>query len=303
VTGTLARLTSNELLKITRRRLVWALLVANLVFVFAAWLVQVYYALRSPDGFQAGHLLGGTQGIFDAIGQPMTLGRRSGEFIAAALGGLFVGGEFTTGAIRLTLSRGVNRLSYVLAKLAALTLTCIGLVLAGILMSAVLSLFLPLISPLAPTWADLTPRVLGELGGLYLGTLANYLLCLLLGAGLALLARSAAFGIAASFAWLIGGDIAAQILPVVGASVHSPIGHDLVRWMFTPNVNALYARSLPPHLRTTLDRLDGVIACNPMGAHSCTDVGLAQALPVAALWMLVLGLAGVLLFARRDVKE
>jgi hypothetical protein len=73
--------------------------------------------------------------------------------------------------------------------------------------------------------------------------------------------------------------------------------------MFTPNVNALYARSLPPHLRTTLDRLDGVIACNPMGAHSCTDVGLAQALPVAALWMLVLGLAGVLLFARRDVKE
>ncbi len=299
----LARLTSNELLKITRRRLVWALLAANLLFVFAAWLVQIYYALRSPDGFQAGHLLGGTQGIFDAIGQPMTLGRRSGEFIAAALGALFVGGEFTTGAIRLTLSRGVKRLAYIVAKLGALTLACIVLVFVGILMSALLSLFLPLISPMAPTWADITPRILGELGGLYLGTLGNYVLCLLLGAGLALVARSAAFGIAASFAWLIGGDIAAQILPVVGASVHSLIGRDLVRLMFTPNVNALYAASLPHHLRATLDRLDGVIACNPVGAHTCTEVGIAHAIPVAVVWMLVLGVVGVVLFARRDVKD
>ncbi len=301
--ASLARLTGNELLKITRRRLVWALLAANLAFVLAAWLVQIYYALRSPDGFQAGHLLGGTNGIFDAIGQPMTLGRRSGEFIAAALGGLFVGGEFATGAIRLTLSRGVKRLAYLVAKLGALALTCAVLVLVGVLASALLSLFLPLINPQAPTWADITPHILGELGGLYLGTLANYLLCLLLGAGLALVARSAAFGIAASFAWLIGGDIAAQILPAVGASVHSPIGHDLVRLMFTPNVNALYAAGLPPYLRATLDRLDGVIACNPVGTHVCSQVGLAQALPVALLWMLVLGLAGVVLFVRRDVKE
>ena len=303
MSGTLRRLASNELVKITRRRVVWALLFLNLLFVVAAWLVQVYYAVRSPDGFQTGHLLGGTRGLTDAIGQPMTLGRRSGEFIAAALGGLVVGGEFSSGAIRLTLSRGVNRLHYLLAKLGALALACACLVLVGILLSAALTLFLPLVSSLAPTWSELTPRVLGQLGGLYLGTLANYLLCLLLGAALALLARSAAFGIAASFAWLIGSDIAAQILPVVGASVHSPIGHDLVRLMFTPNVNALYARSLPPYLRATLDKLDGVIACNPVSARACTDVGLAHAVPIALAWVLCLTVPAAILFVRRDVTE
>ena len=299
----LGRLTANELVKISRRRIVWGLLLLNLLFVLAAWLVQVYYGIRSPDGFQPGHLLGGSHGLIDAIGQPMTLGRRSGEFIAAALGGLFVGGEFSSGAIRLTLSRGVNRLAYLLAKLAALAAACAALVLAGIVLSALLTLFLPLINPMAPTWSELSSRTLGQLSGLSLGTLANYLLCLLLGATLALLARSAAFGIAASFAWLIGSDIAAQILPVVGTSVHSPIGHDLVRLMFTPNLNALYASSLPPYLRATLDKLDGVIACNPVGTHACTDVGLAHALPVALAWMLFLGLVATFLFIRRDVTE
>lgn len=301
--GGLGRLTANELTKIGRRRVVWALLLLNLFFVLAAWLVQVYYGIRSPDGFQPGHLLGGAHGLIDAVGQPMTLGRRSGEFIAAALGGLFVGGEFSTGAIRLTLSRGVNRSAYLLAKLVALAVACAALVLAGLLLSAQLSLFLPLISPLAPTWGEVTSRTLGQLGGLYLGTLANYLLCLLLGATLALLARSAAFGIAASFAWLIGSDIAAQILPVVGASIHSAIGYDLVRVMFTPNVNALYAASLPPYLRATLDKLDGVIACNPVAAHACSDVGLGHAVPVAVAWMLCLAVIGTFLFVRRDVTE
>lgn len=301
--GALGRLTTNELVKVTRRRVVWGLLSLNLFFVLAAWLVQVYYGIRSPDGFQPGHLLGGAHGLIDAVGQPMTLGRRSGEFIAAALGGLFVGGEFSTGAIRLVLSRGVHRLTYLAAKLAALAVTCAVLVLAGILLSALLSLFLPLVSPSAPTWSELTFRTLGQLAGLYVGTLANYLLCLLLGAGLALLARSAAFGIAASFAWLIGSDIAAQILPVVGRSVHSTVGLGIVRMMFTPNVNALYAATLPPYLRATLDKLDGVIACNPMPASTCTDVGPGHALAVTLLWMLCLCFVAAVLFVRRDVTE
>lgn len=301
--ATLGRLTVNEIVKIGRRRVVWALLLLNLAFVVAAWLVQVYYGVRSPDGFQPGHLLGGSRGLIDAIGQPMTLGRRSGEFVAAALGGLFVGGEFSTGAIRLTLSRGVNRVAYLLAKLGALAVACAALVLAGIVLSSLLTLFLPLVSPLAPTWGELSGRTLAQLGGLYLGTLANYLLCLLLGATLALLARSSAFGVGASFAWLIGSDIAAQILPVVGASVHSFIGYDLVRLMFTPNVNAVYAATLPPYLRATLDKLDGVIACNPVTTPVCRDVGLAQAAPVAAAWVLVLAVAATALFVRRDVTE
>src|SRR5438105_2758141 len=51
---------------------------------------------------------------------------------------------------------------------------------------------------------------------------------MLLGSALSIITRSAAFGIAAGFGYLIGEDIAAQILPVVGKSIHSLLGNQIV---------------------------------------------------------------------------
>src|SRR5260221_2739758 len=87
------QLTRNELFKLWKRRLVWGLLGLDLFFVLAAWLVLVFYAIKTRDGFDPGHLLGGATGLMNAVGQPMTLGRRGGEFIAVALGGLAFCGE------------------------------------------------------------------------------------------------------------------------------------------------------------------------------------------------------------------
>src|SRR5260370_9083736 len=116
----LLELTGNELFKLRKRRLVWGLLIADLVFVSGAWCVLVFYALKTGDGFNPGHLLGGPNALSDAIGQPMTLGRRGGGFLTAALGGLAFGGEFSSGAIRPVLRRGVNRASYPVPKDVAL---------------------------------------------------------------------------------------------------------------------------------------------------------------------------------------
>ncbi|SRR5712692_4494991 len=80
-------LTRNELYKLYKRRLVWGLLLLDLVFVFAAWCVLVFYAMKTKDGFQVGHLLGGPNALSQSIGQQMTLGRRGGEFIAVPLVG------------------------------------------------------------------------------------------------------------------------------------------------------------------------------------------------------------------------
>ena len=298
----LGQLTANELYKLWKRPLVWGLLALDLFFVFAAWLVLVYYAMKSPDGFQPGHLLGGIDGLSHAIGQPMTLGRRGGEFIAAALGGLAFGGEFANGSIRLVLSRGVNRWSYLLAKYLSLAIACLALVLAGLLLSAFLCNFLLLIHRPAPTLLNLDGRTLNVLLGMCLGTYENFLLCLFLGASLSIITRSAAFGIAAGFGYLIGEDIAAQILPVVGKSVHTLLGNQLVNLLFTPNLNAFYADSLPPFLAKTLDQLDGVIACTPT-AQACVPVSMTQSLLVSLVWVIVLGGVSAYLFITRDVLQ
>src|SRR5260221_12724140 len=198
------QLTRNELFKLWKRRLVWGLLALDLFFVLAPWLVLVFYAIKTRDGFDPGHLLGGATGLMNAVGQPMTLGRRGGEFIAVALGGLAFGGEFSSGAIRLVLSRGVNRASYLIAKYLALAIACLALVLAGLLMSMILTNFLIIIHQPAPTLLNLDGNTIVTLLGICLGTMENFLLCLLLGSTLSIITRSAAFGIAAGFCLLSG---------------------------------------------------------------------------------------------------
>src|SRR5258708_20874217 len=149
------QLTRDDVFKLWKRRLVWGLLGLELFFVLVAWLVLVFYVIKTRDGFDPGHLLGGATGLMNAVGQPMTLGRRGGEFIAVALGGLAFGGEFSSGAIRLVLSRGVNRASYLVAKYVALAIACAALALASLLMSMLLSNFLMLIHQPAPTLLNL----------------------------------------------------------------------------------------------------------------------------------------------------
>jgi ABC-type transport system involved in multi-copper enzyme maturation permease subunit len=301
-TSSLWELTRNEIFKLWKRRLAWGLLAFDLFAVFAAWLVLIYYTLKTTDGFTPGHLLGGVNGLSDAIGQPMTLGRRVGEFIAVALGGLAFGGEFSSGAIRLVLSRGVNRVSYLLAKYISLAVACLALVIAGLVMSMLLTIPLRLLNAAAPTLLQLNGSTMITLLSMCLGTFENFLFCLLLGSALSIITRSAAFGIAAGFGYLIGEDIAAQILPVLGSSVHTPLGQQLVNILFTPNLNAFYASTLPPILARGLDQLDGVIACTHT-ATSCVAVGPTQAIVVNLVWALVLAGVSALLFIKRDILQ
>ncbi|MEO8969990.1 MAG: ABC transporter permease subunit [Ktedonobacteraceae bacterium] len=300
------QLTYNELYKLWKRRLVWGMLGLDLFFVLGAYAVLVFYSSKTTDGFTAGHLLGGANALTDGIGQPMTLGRRGGEFIVAALGGLAFGGEFSSGAIRLVLSRGVNRAAYLGAKFLALIAVCAAMVLAELLMSAILVNFLNLLPNAhghAPTLLNLNGPTFLALMGVCLGTFENFVFCLLLGATVSIISRSAAFGIAAAFGYLIGEDIAAQIIPVIGKSLHVvQLSNFVNNILFTTNLNAFYANTLPKFLANGLDQLDGVIACNTT-AKACQTVSVGQSFLVPLVWVLVLGSVSVYLFVKRDVLQ
>src|SRR5712672_3695283 len=111
-TAALWQLIQNELYKLWKHRVTWILLGVDLFFVLTAWGVLVFYAMKTHEGFEPGHLLGGPEALSNALSQPLILGRRGGMFFTAALGGLAIGSEFSNGSIRLILSRGVNRAAY-----------------------------------------------------------------------------------------------------------------------------------------------------------------------------------------------
>ena len=136
--------------------------------------------------------------------------------------------------------------------------------------------------------------------GLYLGTLENYLFCLVLGSALGLICRSASVGAVAGLGWMIVEDIGARFLPALG--VNSSLGRQLAQLLFTPNLNAFFAESLPPRLAATLGPVDGMVACRPSGA-ACLPSSPGQALLVSLVWGLALIALSTLLFLRRDVLE
>ena len=99
-----------------------------------------------------------------------------------------------------------------------------------------------------------------------------------------------------------GEDIAAQILPVIGKSVHLQLGYQINMLLYTTNINAFYADTLPNALAQGLDKLDGVIACNPV-TKGCAPVNIGQALVVTLVWALILGGVSTYLFIKRDVLQ
>ena len=107
---------------------------------------------------------------------------------------------------------------------------------------------------------------------------------------------------AASFAYLIGEDIAAQILPVLGSALHTQLGTQMIEVLYTTNLNAFYADMLPPLLAQGLDRLDGVVACTPVGT-ACVTTGPVQAFLIPLIWGLALAGISVFLFLKRDVLQ
>jgi hypothetical protein len=91
-------------------------------------------------------------------------------------------------------------------------------------------------------------------------------------------------------------------LPVIGKSLHTPLGNQIVNLLFTTNLDAFYANSLPAFLAKGLDQLDGVIACN-LTSKACVPVNIGQSFIVPLLWALVLGGISTYMFIKRDVMQ
>jgi ABC-type transport system involved in multi-copper enzyme maturation permease subunit len=292
----------NELYKLWRHRIVWALLALDLVAVLFSWLALVYAVVKTPGSFTVDHPLGGPTGLAYAVSWPMTLSRRAGEFIAVALGALAFGGEFSGGSIRLILSRGMGRTSYLVAKFMALSVAGAALALIGLVASMLLANALIFVNPAAPTLLKLDGSTVGILSMLYLGTLETGVFCLLLGSALGIMTRSAALGLVAGCGWLIGEDLLARLLQMISASLHTNAGLQIVALLFTPNLNAVYQDTLPPPLAVMVEPLTGIVACNST-TGACRTSSAGQALLISLVWALLLSAVSIYFAARRDVLQ
>jgi ABC-type transport system involved in multi-copper enzyme maturation permease subunit len=255
----LPALTGVELYKLWKRPLTWFLCGFLLLLSFLAFVVLIYTGTAHPEAFEPGHLLHGSPGILDTITQQLTMGRRVGEFVMIAAGGAAFGGEYASGAIRIALSRGPSRLSYMVAKYLALVIIALLFIALDLVLSFLMTALLPIFNPQAPSLLATTPAVIGGTLKAAGGMLENMLVCLVLGSALAIVGRSTAVGVAGGLVYLVGEDIGARILPILTTITHLPLWKGLVSYLLTPNLDAFFAHSLPLAMAERLDTLDGVL--------------------------------------------
>ncbi|HEY0756087.1 MAG TPA: ABC transporter permease subunit [Ktedonobacteraceae bacterium] len=271
-------LVRGELLKIRNQRTTWILAVLVLLLVMLPYLIT--YLSVKPDLFLQ-------RGIFNYFCAEMIgLMRAWTGFYLLILTARVIGLEYQLGTIRVLLARGVGRLQLLLAKLTALTLVALLLLLSCLVMNAVM-----LGGALA--WhgsLNLLLDIKGDLVLYVLTVLISTVASLLLATAATVLGRSLAFGLSAALVFFPLDNFGALLLPLGYRLTHSDFWPQITAYLLGPNLNQMSAT------------LTGHPGFN-LGFGPAIDVDGMHTLLVALFYVLAFVVLAVVLTVRRDVHE
>ena len=276
-----------ELLKLSRQRSLWVMLVAGaLLFGF------VGLAIFSTDNVRAtlkAEPLAFFYNALDIMGGLFDTG--SGIILLICASRLF-GMEYSSGTIRILLARGTGRLQLYFAKLVALAVLGV-LLLAGFAAVAFGMIYVfatsvaggigPLTTLPAIAYTDLEITVL--VGLISIGV------TILLGSTAAILGRSLSFGIAAAMAFFPADNFATIIFGLMQRITHIDAWNKATAYFLGPNLNLLAMKLEPGRQARPLFATPNVAVS---AEHVWAVIGVYAAI--------FLGLSIVLLL-RRDVLE
>jgi ABC-2 type transport system permease protein len=230
-------LVGGELLKIRRQPVNWTL---PLITLAAVMLVA---ALSSGGGRQAGD----PGGIARAVLDPLTLTLQVGVGIPLlVLSVRVVGQEYQLGTVRVLVARGTGRVRLLLAKLAALGITAAATaVVTGAMTIGALWLVEPEAVQAAAAAASAISR---DVGPNLLAVGLSLAACVLLGAFLATVGQSVAFGLAVALVWFPLDNIALLVLPALTVFTHMPLWDGLTPYLLGGNLNTM-VQALEPGRR------------------------------------------------------
>jgi ABC-2 type transport system permease protein len=276
-----------EVLKLSRQRSLWVMLGAGaLLFAF------IGLAIFSTDSIKQNLKDSPVQFLYGALDIMGTLFDTGSGIILLITASRLFGMEYSSGTIRILLARGTGRLQLYFAKLVALALLGLGLLLGfsavafGMVYAFATSVtgsFTPLttLPAMAYQYLELT----------FLVALISIGISLLLGSTAAILGRSLSFGIAAAMAFFPADNFGTIILGLMARITHIDAWNKVTAYLLGPNLNLLAARLEPGrHVRPAFATPNVTVSSE----HVWAVVG------VYAAGFMVLS---IVLLLRRDVLE
>jgi len=200
--------------------------------------------------------------------------------------------EYAGGTIRVLLGRGVGRLQLLFAKLAALLVTGVALMVgfalvAGGLVVVLVWAWTGSLSDLTALAAEVRHALLSAVGA----SLVSVVVTILLGSVAGVLGRSQGFALGFALGLFPADNFGVIILALLNRATGQKFWNDISQWLLGPNLNFLL-KVWEPHLGIR------IAFGSPLVPVSSQHVEV-----VVAAWALAFLLVSMLLTSRRDVLE
>jgi ABC-type transport system involved in multi-copper enzyme maturation permease subunit len=282
-------LVSGELFKISRQLGSWIMAVVLAALVILPYLIA--FALsRATTELQ----IEPVKFLSDWFTLNAVLLRAVSGFILIILTARVIGLEYNLGTIRILLARGVGRVQLLLAKLVAVAIWAIGLLLLGLILGALFTLLMVQVKTGSLHGLQLLSstdwqNVASEIGviGISMGA------TILLATALTVVGRSVAFGMSLSLIWFPVDNILVGILGLIAALTGNigsgSIWLNITAYLLGPNINNLTAL------------LTG--STSGFGSVPLVTTDSTHALLVTLVYSAIFAIVAFALTARRDVKD
>ena len=281
-----------ELFKISRQWAAWIMFALLLVIIAIPYLVLLGSSTLKAQLQQAP-----LQTLYEGAGDNLLVLRVFAGLLLIVLTTRLIGMEYSSGTIRVLLSRGVGRLQLLFAKLLTVSLVALAILVVGIALDALLTVLTvgavagnldPLKSLNSGFWADM---------GVYVGTIAiSMAATILMAAAVTVLTRSLAGGLALGLGWFPADNIGLIFFFLAFRLTRNTFWTVVTGDFLGPNLNSMPGAVLPARAQAAAFASDSTIT-------TLTPVTGAHTLLVTGIYCAVFAVVAIVLTWKRDVKE
>jgi ABC-2 type transport system permease protein len=275
-----------EIFKVTRMLSIWITFVLMLGIIVLPYLITL--TVKSQGDLLKSQPL---QFFYDSIGQNLFVLRVFIGFFLLILTASVFGREYQLGTIRILLARGVGRLQLLFAKLLAVIVIALFVLLIGLILNVLLqALQMTVLAGNFDGLKALNADFWHDAGVYLLTVLISMGVTILLTVALTALGRSYVFGLSASLAFFPADNIGSVFMRLGYSLTHNDFWKNATAYFLGPNLNAMPASIAPQHFSN-------------FGASPLVEVNGTHTLVVALVYGVVFLVAAIVLTWKRDVKE
>lgn len=275
-----------EIFKITRQWTTWLML----VFLTGILILPYLLILVAPNA-KASLAAAPLPFLVTRVQANLAVLRVFSGFFLLILTARVIGLEYQLGTIRILLARGVGRLQLFSAKLLAIVIFALLILIGGLLLDALLTIAAVAILAGNLNALQALTSTFWSNTWLYIVTIMISMgATILLGAAMNAIGRSQVFGLSASLVWFPADNIGTVVMLLAFRLTHNDFWQNVTGYFLGPILNNMPTYLLPKGGLT-------------IGAPPLVTISSTQALLVTLAYSVIFAVTAVILTWKRDVQE